>query len=445
MLRVNSKQIQPGDTFLALKGDIDDGNNYIEEAIDKGAACIITNTGDYSVKTIIVNDTKTYLSNYLKELNFEKLEKIRIIGIIGTTGKTTTGDLTYQLLNNLGSKTAYIGTNGFYINDEIIKTNSTTPDLYEIYELINKAIENECDNIIIEVSSKAVEQRNLEGLRFDIIIHTNFIETAVDESEKQKYLNSKIEIFKMLKKNGTAIINKKDPYYKYFTLLQNHNIFYGTKDSDYQISNISLTYDFTEFNINDDLFQIPLIGSYNIYNFLAAYVTAKVLHYPNGAILNATEKIKQVDGRYQGIKYKESLIIIDYAYDKNMIENIINNVKEFSKGKIITVIGCGGDRRQNQRQIIGKTVTQKSDYAIFTTDNPRHENPEDIISDITKDLTADNYETIENRKEAIKKGIEKLQDNDILLILGKGHEDSQIFGNDHFTYKDYNEVMKIIK
>ena len=224
MLRVNSKQVMPGDTFLALTGVEKDGHNYIEEAIDKGAACIIAERGEYSVKTIIVKDTRTYLINYLKELYLEKINKIKIIGIVGTSGKTTTGDLAYQILNKLDSKTAFIGTNGFYINDEIIKTSSTTPDIYDIYEMINKAIDNNCENIIIEVSSRSVIQRHIDGLRFDIILLTNFItEEIIDED----YLNSKIEVLKRLKKKGTAIINKNNKYIEYFTLSQNHNVYYG--------------------------------------------------------------------------------------------------------------------------------------------------------------------------------------------------------------------------
>ena len=445
MLRVNSKEVNPGDTFLALQGIEDDGHNYIEEAIDKGAVCIIASQGEYSVKTITVNDTRTYLSNYLKELYIEKLDKIRLIGISGTRGKTTTGDLIYQLLNNLGSKTAYIGTNGFYMNDEVKKISSTTPDIYEIYLLINKAIENECENIIIEVSSKAITQRHVEGLRFDMVIFTNFIVDGLNEEEIQTYLNTKIELFKMIKKNGTAIINSKDPYYQNFALPQNNNVFYGSKDSDYQISNIGLTYDFTEFDINEIHVEIPLLGSYNIYNYLAAYVTAKNLHFPDEAIANAQEKLKQVDGRYQGIKYNDSLIIIDYAYDKNQIESIIKCTREFAKGRIITLIGSGGEVRENQRSQIGKMVTKKSDYAIFTTDNPRHEEPEDIIDEMTKEIQNDNYEVIVNRKEAIKHGINMLENYDILLVLGKGHEETQIIGSDEFPFKDYNEVIKNIK
>ncbi len=438
MLRVNSKEVNPGDTFLIL--DSNEAEKHAEEAIDRGAACIISNGMQYNVKTIITSDTRSYLTNYLKELYFEKLEKIRLIGIVGTSGKTVTGDITCQLLNSLNSKTANIGTNGFYLDGEITKTKATTPDIYELYEYINKAIDKNCENIIIEISSKAVQKRYIEGLRFDIVIFTNFI-----KNDDENYLNTKIEPFKMLKKDGTAIINKKDPYYSYFALPQNHNIFYGGEGSDYKITNIGLTYEFTEFNINDKRVEIPLLSSYNIYNFLAAYTVASILNYPDDAIINEAADLKQVAGRYQVVKNKNSLIIIDYAYDKNMIESIIDHTKEFAKARLITLIGLGGEKRQEQRSKIGKLVTKKSDYVIFTTDNPRYENPEDIIKDMLKDVQTNNYEKVINRREAIKKGIEILEENDILLVLGKGNEEFQIIENDKIPFKDYNEVIKNVK
>ncbi|MBR3198420.1 MAG: UDP-N-acetylmuramyl-tripeptide synthetase [Bacilli bacterium] len=442
MLKVNPKEVNPGDTFLVLENE--DQEIKVEEAIDRGAACIIATNGDYSVKTIITNDTRTYLSNYLKELYFEKLDKIKIIGIVGTSGKTVTGDVTYQLLNSLGSKTAFIGTGGFYIDNQIIETNVTTPDIYNLYEYINKAIDKGCENIIIEVSSKALIKRHIEGLRFDIAVFTNFIDNS-DAIEKQKYLNTKIEMFKMLKKTGTAIINKKDPYYKYFALPQNHNIFYGTDDSEYKISSIGLTYEFTEFNLNDKRVEIPLLGSFNIYNYLAAFATANTLNYPEDAIIQATENLKQVDGRYQGVKHKNSLVIIDYAYDKEMIESVIKYTKEFSKARIITLMGLKGGQNQNQRSKIGKLITKNSDYVILTSDNPKNENAEDIINEMIKEVVTDNYEIIISRREAIKKGIEILEEGDILLVIGKGNENYQIIDNDKLPYKDYNEVTKYVK
>ena len=443
MLRVDSRKVEPGDTFLALKGSYKDGHDYIKHAIDKGAVCIIASHGEYSVKTIIVEDTRSYLVNYLKDLYLEKIKKIKLIAITGTTGKTTTGDILYQLLNNLNMKTAYIGTNGFYANGLFQEISSTTPDLYELYELINKAVDNECETLILEVSSRAITQRHVEGLRFDAVIFTNFI--AHQRKDKENYLNTKIEPFKMLKKAGYGIINKKDSYYNYLTLNQNKNIFYGTIDSDYPIRKIKETYNYTEFNLGKNTIKLPLIGSYNMFNYAAAYIAAKTLNFTDEEIISATLSLHPVDGRFDFLQYNDSLIIIDYAYDIDTINSVIKEVKKLSKGKIITIIGCGGERRKEKRSLIGKLVTNNSDFTIFTTDNPRHENEDEIINDITNNLENQNYQTIVNRKEAIKSGINMLKDQDILLILGKGHENYQIIDNEKFPFKDRDEVVKIIK
>lgn len=443
MLRVNSKKVKPGDTFLALQGPYTDGHDYIEEAINKGAACIIATHGEYSVKTIITEDTRTYLSNYLKELNLEKLEKIKLIGIVGTYGKTTTGDLTYQLLNNLNEKTAYIGTNGFYLNGKTRPISSTTPDIYELYELINEAIDAECEIVIIEISSNALIQRHIEGLRFDFVVFTNFY--ADEDDRKDQYLKSKIEPFKMIKKNGYAIINKQNPYYEYFVLPQNTNILYATKDSNYPVNFLNVNYDYTEISINSKTIKLPLIGHLNTYNYLPAYIIAKTLDLDEESIISATLSLHPVDGRFESIKYKDNLIIIDYAHDIQAITNILNETKNITKGKIITIIGCGGERQLEKRPLIGKLVSNNSDFAIFTTDNPRYENADEIIDEITSMINKDNYLKVSNRKEAIKQGVSMLEEKDILLILGKGHEDSQIIGSDEFPFKDRDEVMKIIK
>lgn len=438
MLKVKAKEINPGDTYLSLPGDEEERKKQIEEAIDKGAACIITDKGEYEVKTIITPDTKTYLSNYLKELYFEKIDNIRIIGIVGRAGKTLTQNLITQTLNNLNSKTAYIGENEFYLDG---KTTKIKTDIYTIYENIGKAIDNNCENIIIEISSENISERQYEGLRFDIVIYTNIIGNKITE----EYINSKIEPFKMIKKDGYAIINKKDPYYEKFALPQNHNIYYGTLDSDYKITNISLTYDYIEFSLNEKTIKLPILGSYNIYNFLNAFIIAKLLNFDEEEIVESIKKLKQVEGRYQTIKSKDNLIIIDNAYNEERIKSIIEYTKEFSKGTIITIIGCDSNIEKEERAKIGTVVTTMTDHVIFTSDNPRYEEPDDIIEDMTKNIENNNYEIIINRKEAIKKGINSLKNEDILLILGKGNQEYQIIGNDEFAHSDYKEVMKNIK
>lgn len=443
MLKVNSKKIEPGDTFLALTGPYTDGHDYIEDAIDHGAACIIATHGQYPVKTIITEDTKSYLANYLKELNMEKMAKIKLIGITGTNGKTFTGSIMTQLLNNLNMKTAFIGTNGFYLDGKTKPLSSTTPDLYEIYELIGEAVNNNCKAIVIEISSKAIRQRHIEGLRFDAVILTNFI--AHQRKDKEDYLNTKIEPFKMLKKGGYAIINKKDNYSSYFALPNNKNIFYASQDSEYPIRKLKTNYDFTEFTLGENRIKLPLIGSFAMINYTAAFIAAKMLLFPDDAIISATLSLSQVDGRFETIKYKNNLIIIDYAYNLMNINNTLKEAKNLNHHKLITIIGQGGERRQDKRSQIGKLVTESSDYTIFTSDNPRHEKEEDIVHEMTSELEEENYQIILNRKEAIKKGINMLEEKDILLILGKGHEDYQIIGNDKFPFKDKTEVLKIIK
>ena len=445
MLRVNSKKVEPGDTFLALKGQNTDGEAYIEEAIDKGAACIIASSGEYDVKTIIASDTRTYLSNYLRELNMERFKKIKIIGIIGTYGKTSTGSILYQLLNNLNSKTSYLGTLGFYINEKKEKTKETTPDIYELYEYINRSIDEECENIIIELSNSSITKRHIEGLRFDVVIYTGTETTISQDGQIVDYVSTKLDVIKMINKDGIAIINRNDTYYEYLSIPQNKNIFYGWTESDYIISDVSLNYDKTYLKINGVEFIIPLLGSKNANNFLAAYSTISSMEFEKEDIIEACTKLHQVDGRFQGIKHKENLIIIDYAYTPKLIKNVIGITKELRKGKIITLIGAGGNRREQLRPQIGRLVTEESDYAIFTTDNPRYEEPEKIIEDIISTVDRDNYEVIVSRKDAIKKGIEKLEENDILLVLGKGDEDGQIIGSDPFPFKDYNEAKKYIK
>lgn len=438
MLKINAKEINPGDTYLSLPGEEEERKKQIEEAIDKGAACIITDKGEYEVKTIITTDTKTYLSNYLKELYFEKIDNIRIIGIVGRAGKTLTQNLITQTLNNLNSKTAYIGENEFYLDG---KTKKIETNIYTIYENIGKAIDNNCENIIIEISSENISERQYEGLRFDIVIYTNIIGRQITE----EYINSKIEPFKMIKKDGYAIINKKDPYYEKFALPQNHNIYYGTLDSDYKITNISLTYDYIEFTLNETIIKLPILGSYNIYNFINAFIIAKLLNFGEEEIVESIKNIKQVEGRYQTIKNQDSLVIIDNAYDAERIKSIIEYTKEFSKGTITTIIGCDSNIEKEERAKIGTVVTNMTDHVIFTSDNPRYEEPENIIEDMIKNIEKSNYEIIINRKEAIKKGVNSLKNEDILLILGKGKEEYQIIGNDEFAHSDYKEVMKNVK
>ena len=445
MLKVNSKKIEKGDTFIAIKSAVRDGHDYIEDAIDHGAMCIIAERGEYSVKTIIVKDTRKYLADYLKELYKEKLDRVKLIGITGTNGKTTSCYFIYQLLNSLGIKTAYIGTIGFYLNDKCTPLKNTTPDLYDLYEMIIEAVNNEVEVIAMEVSSQALDMRRVEGIKFNIVAFTNITEDHLDYHKTMNdYKEAKQKLFNHVKEY--AIINMDSKDGKDFINKKNTNILFGVKDYDYKIGSIKLYDNKTTFKvIHDDKIReitLPVPGIYNIHNYMNAYIICEKMGLNMDTVIQNTLKLKSPKGRYELIKNK---VIVDYAHTPDAVENIIKSVLQYSKGRVITLIGCGGDRDKKKRPLIGKIATKYSNYVYFTNDNPRTENPNEIINDMIKKIEKDNYEIILEREDAIKKAINELKNNDILLVLGKGHENYQIIGKEKFPFNDTEIVKKYLK
>ncbi len=450
MLKVNSQKIEKGDTFIAIKSATRDGHDFIEDAIEKGAACIIAERGEYSVKTIITEDTRTYLAEYLNDLYKDKLSKVKLIGITGTNGKTTSCYLTYQLLNKLGIKSAYIGTIGFYLPEKHRELVNTTPDLYDLYEMLVEAASDDCEVVAMEVSSQALSNRRLEGLKFDYVGFTNLTQDHLDyHKTMEAYEKAKLELFKNLKNEGTAIINIDDKYGKDFILENNKNILIGRNKADYQIEDIKLTNNHSTFKIShlDEIKEVclPIPGTYNIYNYMNVYVICDLLGLDIDDVIKETLTLKAPTGRYQIVKNDKISVIIDYAHTPDAVLNIIKSVKEYAEGKIITLVGCGGDRDKTKRPIMGKIATENSDFVMFTSDNPRTENPDAILKDITEGLTKNNYKINPDRPSAIKEAINMLEEKDILLVLGKGHEDYQIIGKEKFHLSDYEEVKRWVK
>ena len=450
MLKVNSRKIEQGDTFIAIKSAVRDGHDYIEDAIDRGAACIIAEHGDYKVKTIIVPDTRKYLADYLKDLYADKLDKIKLIGITGTNGKTTSCYLIYQLLNHLGVKAAYIGTIGFYLPDSHRPLVNTTPDLYDLYEMFVESVNAGCTVVAMEVSSQALANRRLEGIKFDVACFTNLTQDHLDYHKTMKeYENAKLMLFENVKKSGKAIVNIDDQYGKDFVLDRNKNILLGKGNVDYQISDVVLTNNHSIFKVthDDEVKEIilPIPGTYNIYNYMNAYIVCDNLKLDVDDVIKETLNLKAPDGRYQIVKNDKVTVIIDYAHTPDAVENVIKSVREYAQGRIFTLVGCGGDRDKTKRPIMGRIATDNSDYVVFTSDNPRTEDPDAILKDIVTGLTKTNFEVISDRKEAIKKAISLLEQNDILLVLGKGHEDYQIIGTEKFHFSDFEEVSRYVK
>ena len=440
-IKIDSRKVARGDTFIAIREINGDGHKYVEDAIKNGATTVIVEEGEYDVNTIIVSDTKKYLEEYLENNYYDKIQKLKLIGMTGTNGKTTTCYLIYQALNRLGIKCAYIGTLGFYTETEK-KLNNTTPNLYEIYNMLLECVNNDYEYAVREVSSQGLSMGRVNTLLFDYVIFSNLTQDHLDyHGTIDNYVLEKQKLFNITR-NAVAIINNDDKYKNYF-LLDNKNITYGKTNSDYNISDINSTLDGTKFKLNDEEYITNLIGEYNIYNLSIVIILLKCLNIEN--IYDVIKGLKAPNGRMDIVKYKSNNIIVDYAHTPDAVLKIIKEVSKIEHNRVITIIGCGGNRDKTKRPIMGDIATKYSDFVIFTSDNPRYEKPKKILKDITCKLDNKNYKIIVNRKKAIKRGIQMLEKNDILLLLGKGHEDYQIIKNKRYPFSDKNIVLKYIR
>ena len=446
-IKTDSRKVVKGDTFIALKGNTVDGHDFIDSAIKNGAEKIICEHGKYDVDTINVSDTHEYLKNYLVNNYSKEFEDLKLIGVTGTSGKTTTCFLTYQILNKLGIKTCYIGTIGCYIDNDVVELSNTTPDILELYNLLLTAKEKGCKVIVMEVSSHSLAEERIKGLKFDVCAFTNLSQDHLDfHKTMEEYCKCKVKIINYLKDNGKIIVNVDDEYSKYF--ICDKSLSLGINGSNYKIKEFHMENTHTDilFNVNNDSYEVRtnLIGKFNVYNYLTSLALINNLGISVNDIINVTDSIHAPVGRAQIIKVGTSIAVIDYAHKPDAVSKIIPLFREVTKGKIITIIGCGGDRDPKKRPIMGNIATRLSDYVILTNDNPRTEDEKLIMKDILEGITTNNYEVIYDRKAAIKKGISMLKDNDCLLILGKGHEDYQIIGRTKIHLSDYEEVIKNI-
>ena len=444
-IKTDSRKVEPGDTFIAVKY-LHDGHDYIEDAIKKGAVKIIAEKGEYSVDTLIVEDTHEYLVNYLKDNYWKEMKDLKIIGMTGTNGKTTTCYLLHKVLNNLGQKCAYIGTIGFYIENKIKDLSNTTPDILEIYEMLLYTKEQGCNYVVMEVSSHALALDRVKGIEFDCAIFSNLTEDHLDYHENmESYLKEKQKLFFMLRNDKLSILNKDSDYYDNFVKKENKVISYGFNGGNYRVTDYHSSLTGSYFVINDlDCYKTKLIGKHNIYNLLCIILFLKQLGIDEEKIKEEISTLECPKGRMDRIDYCDNLIIVDYAHTPDAVENVINCVKELNPNHIYTIIGCGGNRDKKKRPIMGRCASENSDYVIFTSDNPRFEEPMAIIDDMIKGLDTKNFEVEVNRQKAIVRGIQLLDKNDILLVLGKGHETYQIIGDQKIDMDDKEIILDSI-
>lgn len=451
LYETDSRKIEKGQIFVAIKGHTVDGHDFIEQAVEKGASSIVAEKEvKASVPVKVVEDSNQYLKEELKKLYAEKINQMKLVGVTGTNGKTTTCYLTYQMLKKLGVKVAYMGTIGFYFEDEVIPLPNTTPEILTIYKLFLNALEKGCTSIVMEVSSHSLDLERIYGLRFALGAFTNLTEDHLDyHKTMENYLACKLKILNYLKKEGVFIVNSDDKSSKEFQKAFKNILEIGMNAKDYQI----LSYQFhalgtdikMKYQNQEYLFKNRLFSKFNVYNFVTAIALVQNLGHSLEKLQKISQEILPPKGRCEAYRVKEGQAIVDYAHTPDAVEKVIDSFKELAKARIITVIGCGGDRDPYKRPIMGKIATEKSDYVILTNDNPRTEDPRRIMDDIISGIQKKNYEVIFDRKQAITKALDMIKKDDIVLILGKGHENYQIIGKEKIHFDDVEQIINYQK
>ena len=450
-IKTDSRKVKPGDIFVALRGIVGDGHDFIPQAIKNGASKIIAEEGTYDVPYEIVSDTREYLNNYLKDNYNKYLNEMHIIGITGTNGKTTTAYLIYDALNKLDKKCCYMGTVGYFRDKKICDLPNTTPEVTEVYDMLIDAYDLGYKYAVIEASSEGLLHRRLENVPFEYAIFTNLTQDHLNiHGTMENYARCKQKLFNQIKPNGKAIINFDDPNKNLFLFDYNNNITYGFTGgnyhiTDYQMSIMGSNFTFISDGVKQNI-KVPLIGKYNIYNVLVTIIVLNYLGITYYDIYDVLLNINMPSGRMDMVEYQNNRIIVDYAHTPDAVLNVISTVKEVCEGKIYTVFGCTGDRDRTKRPIMTKIVTDLCDKAIITSDDLHNEDPNQIVNDMISGLTNSNYIIEMDRRKAIIEGINLLKTNDVLLILGKGHEQAIIVkDNKRIPFNDKNEVLKYLQ
>ncbi len=457
----SSNEVKEGYLFVAIKGFTVDGHSFIEEAIKNGATAVMVEEGcdlksiKFKEDTIIIMAKSTREGLAITSSNFynNPSTKFKLIGVTGTKGKTTTTYMIKEILEKAGQKVGLIGTIATYINGKKIKdSDRTTPESLELQQLFAQMVEEGVETVVMEVSSQSLKLDRVAGCKFDIVIFTNFSEDHISPKEHpdmEDYFNSKLKLFKMCK---TGIVNTDDLQgAKIPRLFPESNITtYGIDNfANLLAKDITITNSYVDFKVKikdrNERVKTGIPGRFSVYNSLAAICVAQKFGVDPEIVKQALLDVR-VPGRSEMVDNKLELpIMIDYAHSPESLQNILYATKSYTRGRVISVFGCGGDRDSSKRPIMGEISGKVADYTIITSDNPRTEKPEDIIKAIEEGIskTKGKYEVIVDRTEAIEKAIKMANKRDIIILAGKGHETYQEINNEkkHF---DEREIIKEI-
>lgn len=454
-IQYDSRKIQKEDVFFCIKGFNVDGHKFISSALKKGANAIVCEEDVVepmpNTAVIKVKDGRKALALCSANFYGRPAEKMKIIGITGTNGKTTSAFMIKSILEEAGYKVGLIGTIANYIGNQKLHSERTTPESLELHELFKKMVDNGVEYCVMEVSSHSLSLNRVYGIEFCQGMFTNLTQDHLDFHKTfDNYYNAKLELFK---NSVNSIVNIDDSYgKKVLEDASNNKISYGIKEAaDVKAENISIHPRGAEFKIfykdNYENVELQIPGNYNVYNALGSAATCLNEGIDIQKVIKGLNRV-QVPGRCEIVTKKYNLgfdVIVDYAHTPDGLQNILETAREFTKGRLISVFGCGGDRDKTKRPIMGKIGSELSNVAIITSDNPRTEEPDKIIEDVVAGIVKDNYMVITDRREGIKKAMEIAKKGDVIVVAGKGHEDYQVLKDGTIHFDEREVIAEIVK
>ncbi|KGM46250.1 UDP-N-acetylmuramoyl-L-alanyl-D-glutamate--2,6-diaminopimelate ligase [Neobacillus niacini] len=447
----DNRKVQMGSLFICIKGYTVDGHDFAESAVKSGAVAVLAERElPLSVPVIIVNDTTRAMAVLADAFYQHPTKKLHLIGITGTNGKTTTSHLIEKIFSDVNRCTGLIGTMYTKIGDQKFETKNTTPESLVLQKGFKQMLEKGVDTAIMEVSSHALHLGRVHGCDYDIAVFTNLTQDHLDyHKTMEDYRQAKSLLFSQLgntfdaNKPKFAILNADDAasdLYRKSTAA--HCYTYGIdNNADFHARNIQMTSAGTSFEIvikeKSYSINIQLIGKFSIYNVLASIATAYVSGIPMEKIIESIESVKGVDGRFELVNAGQNYtVIVDYAHTPDSLENVLKTIQSFAEKKIFVIVGCGGDRDKTKRPLMAEIACRYATNPIFTSDNPRSEDPISILKDMEEGVLGKRYITTPDRKEAIITAINQASAGDVILIAGKGHETYQIIGSNVYDFDD---------
>ena len=452
-LTYDSRTVSEGYCFFAVAGTVVDGHNFIAKAVENGAKAVICQyipdeVAECDCTFVVVEDTNAAMGTIASNFYDNPSHELKVVGVTGTNGKTTIATLLYDLVQSMGYKAGLISTVVYKVGAREIVSTHTTPDAIRLNAMMREMVDEGCDYCFMECSSHAIVQQRIGGLRFVGGLFTNITHEHLDYHKTfAEYIRAKKSFFDALPKEAFALVNADDRNGE--VMLQNTKASRYTlslqRMADFRAKVVEMMVEGMELRIDNKEVWVQFLGRFNAYNLLTVYGAAVLLGFEKEEVLAHLSMLHPVSGRFETVLAKDgTTAVVDFAHTPDALENIINTIDELRQSgqRLIVVCGCGGDRDKTKRPVMGGMAAKRADVAIFTSDNPRTEDPEQILREMEEGVeSGDKYLKIVDRHEAIKTAVMLAEPRDIILLAGKGHEDYQIVGTEKLPFND-KEVVK---